>query len=216
MIVAQHIPGVSNGQQVQTGRGPIQLDASLQCLSEDQPSTGSTRNGPICLQANPSVATILQLETRPTSRGSGCLPTRLEQGEGLCQSPLVSDRPCPQQNQGSDSPSLEESGLAPSNPGDADGLPSTHSSPRELVTEGAKPKGDGHNTSTSCLACLREKYRTASLSTEASDLVPASWRTKSSQTYDSLFKRWASWCSEKNHNPISVYNRCSQLLSVFA
>ena len=50
---------------------------------------------------------------RPTGRGNGCFPTRLKQGEGLCQSPLVPDRPCPQQSQGltgSDdpgSPSLE-------------------------------------------------------------------------------------------------------------
>ena len=85
---------------------------------------------------------------RPTGRGNGCFPTRLKQGEGLCQSPLVSDRPCPQQNQGPtgsgdpDSPSLEESAPVwksqPSNLGDADELPSTHSS---LFTEGAEPQG---------------------------------------------------------------------------
>ena len=122
---------------------------------------------------------------------------------------MVPDRPCPQQDQGTTcsgdpgSPSLEESGVVPSSPGNVDGLSLPHSTTRELAIEGAGSQGDGHNTSTSRLACLREKYRSDSLSTEASDLMLASWRTKSSQTYDSLFRRWASWCSERNRNPIS-------------
>ena len=43
------------GQRVQTGGGSIRLDATSQCLPEDQPSIGSTRSGPVCLQVNPSV-----------------------------------------------------------------------------------------------------------------------------------------------------------------
>ena len=31
----------------------------------------------------------------------------------------------------------------------------------------------------------------------------ASWRTKSSQTYDSLFNKWVSWCSERHWDPVS-------------
>ena len=52
------------------------------------------------------------------------------------------------------------------------------------------------------MACLREKYQRGSVSVEVSKLMLASCRTKSSQTHDSLFRRWASWCSERNHNPI--------------
>ena len=32
----------------------------------------------------------------------------------------------------------------------------------------------------------------------------ASWRTKSLQTYNSLFNRWVSWWSERYHDPVSV------------
>ena len=122
---------------------------------------------------------------------------------------MVPDRSCPQQDQGttstssSGSPSLEEPGMVPGSLGDVDGLPLPHSSTRELAAERTGPQGDGHSASTSCLACLREKYQSDSLSTEASELMLASWGMKTSQTYDSLFRRWASWCSERSRNPIS-------------
>ena len=53
------------------------------------------------------------------------------------------------------------------------------------------------------MACLRERYRDSCLSTEASELMLASWRTKSSQSYESLFGKWARWCAERGRNPIS-------------
>ena len=175
-----------SGQRVKTGGGQIRLDAIPQCVPEDQPSSGSTGSGPIWLQTNPSVATVLQLETRPAGGSSKCFPVGLEQGERLCQPSMVSDRSCPQKDQntasisGPGSPSLEEPGMVSSSPGDVDGLPSPHSTKGGLVAEGTGSQRDGHNPSTSRLACLREKYRGDSLSTEASELMLASWRTKSS------------------------------------
>ena len=89
---------------------------------------GSTKSGPICLQANPSAATIVQLETRHISKGSDAFQTRLEQCEGLCQSLLVSDRPGQGQTSSGDpgNPTLEESGLVSNNPGYTNGLLLTH------------------------------------------------------------------------------------------
>ena len=31
----------------------------------------------------------------------------------------------------------------------------------------------------------------------------ASWRTKSLQTYDSLFNKWVDWCSKRYRDPVS-------------
>ena len=84
---------------------------------------------------------VLQLETGPTGRSSGCFSTGLEPDERLCQSPMVPDRSCPQQDQnttsssGHGSPSLEEPGIVSSSPGNADGLASFHPATRELVAE---------------------------------------------------------------------------------
>ena len=53
------------------------------------------------------------------------------------------------------------------------------------------------------VAYLRRHYENQKLSKEASDLLLSSWRQKLSQSYDSLCKKWISWCSERNTDPIS-------------
>ena len=55
---------------------------------------------------------------------------------------------------------------------------------------------------TSHLAYLRQHYLSQNLSKEASDLL-FSWRHKSSQSYDSLCKKWISWCTERGSDPVS-------------
>lgn len=114
-----------------------------------------------------------------------CLPT-----------PLVSDWSCPQQDQGTTSSSLEEPGLVPSTPGDVDDLIPPQ---EDLLQRGQDHRG---MDITPQLAIWPVSGRSMEV-TAASELTLASWRTKSSQTYDSLFRKWASWCSERDHNPIS-------------
>ena len=52
------------------------------------------------------------------------------------------------------------------------------------------------------VACFRQRYRDRCLSIEASELMFALWRTKSSKTYKSLFEKWVCWCSERGCDPI--------------
>ena len=49
------------------------------------------------------------------------------------------------------------------------------------------------------VAYLRQYYSSKNLSTEfeASNLLLSSWRQKSSQSYNSLCKKWIGWCSEQ-------------------
>ena len=53
------------------------------------------------------------------------------------------------------------------------------------------------------MAYLRQYYSNQNLSKQALDLLLSSWRQKTSQSYDSLCKRWISWCSERNSDPVS-------------
>ena len=55
----------------------------------------------------------------------------------------------------------------------------------------------------SCVACLRQRYRGSWLSAEALELLLSSWRTQSSQSYESFFGNWACWCSEWDFDLIS-------------
>ena len=56
---------------------------------------------------------------------------------------------------------------------------------------------------TSRVAYLRQHYSNQRLSGEASDLLLSSWRQKSAQSYDSLCKKWISWCTERDSDPVS-------------
>ena len=138
----------------------------------------------------------------PFSRIGAC-------GERLCQSPMVPGGMGPQTGTSTGSSSyfggtcLERSCLVSSSSGDVDGLPSPHSPTRISSTEGRTSESNRDNTSVSRLACLRQKYRGSSFSSEASKLMLASWRTKSSQSYESLFGKWARWCSERGRDLIS-------------
>ena len=72
---------------------------------------------------------------------------------------------------------LEGSDMVSSPTQDAEGLP-----PPSFPSGGSdaeKGTAEGHPT-TSHLACLRMKFRDSCLSTEASNLMLASWRSKSS------------------------------------
>ena len=58
-------------------------------------------------------------------------------------------------------------------------------------------------TTSGRVAYLRQHYASKKLSGEAADLFLSSWRQKSSQSYDSLCKKWIGWCTERQANPVS-------------
>ena len=53
------------------------------------------------------------------------------------------------------------------------------------------------------LAYLRRRYQDKAISEEGTELLLASWRQKSSQSYDSLFRKWVDWCSKRDSDPVS-------------
>jgi len=69
--------------------------------------------------------------------------------------------------------------------------------------QGGATETERVHSTTSHLACLWMKFRDSCLSIEASNLMLVSWRSKSSQTYDSLFNKWICWCGERSRDPIS-------------
>ena len=70
-------------------------------------------------------------------------------------------------------------------------------------TSGNNRGSNGSNSTSSRVAYLRQHYTDKKLSLEASDLLLSSWRQKTSQSYDSLSKKWISWCTERQCDPVS-------------
>ena len=53
------------------------------------------------------------------------------------------------------------------------------------------------------LAYLRKRYQDKEISEEGTELLLASWRQKSSRSYDSLFRKWVEWCGQRDSDPVS-------------
>ena len=72
-----------------------------------------------------------------------------------------------------------------------------------VMTEVWGGQSSRDNTTLSRVAYLRQQYADKRISGEATELLLSSWRKKSAQSYDSLCKRWISWCAERNLDPVS-------------
>ena len=57
---------------------------------------GSSRYRPVCILSDKSAASLCELEARPPIRSSGCLLPPVEQGQGLCLSPILPFSQVPQ------------------------------------------------------------------------------------------------------------------------
>uniref|UniRef100_A0A1X7UKX7 Core-binding (CB) domain-containing protein n=1 Tax=Amphimedon queenslandica TaxID=400682 RepID=A0A1X7UKX7_AMPQE len=146
---------------------------------------------------------LLQLETRSPGRSNRCFSPRWGTSEGLCQPPLEPHRE-----------STSEGGVSRGAASDTD---CSNMAVRAIVSQATKPASlqptedrsstsgntSGSNSIPSRVAYLRQHYKDQKLLSEASDLLLLSWRQKTSQSYNSLSKKWISWFTEKQCDPIS-------------
>ena len=92
--------------------------------------------------------------------------------------------------------SVEGSTLVPSPFESIVGVPSTDPLASRPDSEPFRTGAAGTDAPTSPVAYLRETFNDSNLSEEASSQLLASWRSKSSQSYDSHFRKWHSWCAQ--------------------
>ena len=198
-----------SGPRIQNNEGQVRLDVEPHSIQQNSEASGDG-NRLICITSDLPTPRLLQLEARPTSHSNGCLSTRLVEHEGICQSPVEFDRqsPCktpttPGHPNDSDNPTLAITIMVPSTTGPPN-RPATPS-PRDGGPDVTNMGGNitRGNTSTSRVAYLKQSYAAQEVSESASRLLLSSWREKSSKSYDSLFRRWVSWCEERNTDPIT-------------
>ena len=196
-------------QRVKSHEGPLGLDALPQGVPTDQPETGTPGSGSVCQSTDLPTTTVCQLETGPTSHNNRRIHNKLGGFQGVCKPSLESNR----KSAGSDSPatsracpsgsSMESTGMVPC----ATEHVNTHTTPDPSErgsdpshTPREPPRG---NPNSSRVGYLRQRYKECQISEGASKLLLASWRQKSSKTYDSLFGKWISWCSGRDCDPVS-------------
>ena len=210
-LSAEYLLGVENqivDAESTLGR-PLRLDASSTGVQADKQLNGSTGCGSHCVQANAPITKVFQLEARPGSGGHRHVHTGLESDSRLCKSPVVSDSGSTDQNSSGGSKnsaggsSVENPASVSSAAGHVDRCSlstTTEGGPSNITIRKGVHYASGGPT-VSRMAIVREKCRSGGLSAEASQLVSASLRSKSTSSYESLFRKWNSWCMEQSRNP---------------
>ena len=186
------------------------LETAYQCVPAGEQEMGTTGGGPVCNSSVYTTVSFLQLETGPTGRGNGCFQPGLGLHQGVCEPSMVPNRESPVTSEEPTScvnPSgscVEGPTLVPCPTGNAVRLSSAAPTLNEPLSVDSQCNQNGSDTPTSHMACLRQKFGSGDLSEAAKELLLKSWRSKTSTAYDSHFKKWLGWCSERNLDPVSA------------
>ena len=189
--------------RVEIHEGSLRLEAGSSYLSENQQEIQPTGSGPIRLQTDLSVPSLLQLAARSIGRSNRCLPAGLDDSEGFCQPSMDPGSTGTDKDSASgdtcnfSDPSLEDTAMVPSASVNVGGLAAP------LTQAGGGNRVNINVTKTGRLERLRERYSGQGFSEQATKLILSSWRAKTNKSYDSLFGRWDRWCSERGPDPFS-------------
>jgi len=163
----------------------------------------------LCPEVCPNQPTVWTPTSGPRYNGMRCFcPGLVTFQRGICKSPMEHDRQSPVSGLqttcpvGPDCPSVEVTTLVPTTSGNGSEDTSPSAKQKEPNPTNTQCQPTGHKPTTSHVV-IWEKFQGQKLSEEASRLLLSSWRPKSSKTYNSLFTKWASWCSERGSDPIS-------------
>ena len=168
--------------------------------------------GLICHTTQHQTNTVHQLETRSECGWDGRTPNSLGQILRVRISTVLLDWQMPQKGQGRegvtavDSPGVEITALVSGTVGPTSGLPPVtpeQSNTADRPIQQSSSAADSRPATTSCLEVIRQRQQAAGISRETSQLLAAGWSKGTNATYQSAWKRWDSWCSERQIDPVS-------------
>ena len=189
------------------------MEAVSSSVSINLSSAGTTRHRPLCIKNIPSDPKVLQLESRSRLPGSRCFQTEMG-GESTIRIPSILPNYKGLETGGAPICRKDDSNHSTlANPAM---VPSTHEYVHSstIVTASiskSSVKSFGFGTPTTerllskagGLASLRSRLLDAGISEESSSLIIHSRREGTSQTYESAWKSWSLWCSERGVDPFA-------------
>ena len=184
---------------VPSDKGSLRLEAEPESVQDNPGDVGAPISGPVCLETHSSIEQVLQLETGSGGRGTECLLPGLGKNSGpaICQPPLEPGQQGTDPSastgsiHGSGCSNMEDATLVPVSSEHANGLPNTPAEQEGPHTTDTPLQQTRGGTSTSRMAYLRDRFKGQQISQEGTKLLLASWRQKSSKSYDSLGSGYA-------------------------
>ena len=179
-----------------------------------QPHAGSIFDRFICLQNEPPVTFILQLEARPRCMHNRCILSIMGRNDSISLPPILPGR----QSSVEDTPGLgriclpDSTGMAsttlvPTGTVNVDRLTNFASGGPRPITQyelPTQPSASGREVVPDRLAYLRQIYEAQGFSQRVAELVIESWRGNTNAAYNSAWRKWHSWCCRRGINPVSA------------
>jgi len=181
-------------------------------FSADSRTPRQLQHRSICNSTQYPAEAVCELETRPRLCGGRCPTATLEQVAGLCLPSFLPSRQMYQEGQrrqsisDTGSPSLEVTTVVSSITGAVSGLSPVASTDTNTLVRPIRPvspSNDNRAVTVSRLEAIRHRQQAEGISSEASQLLAAGWSRGTNSTYESAWRRWDSWCSERHIDPIS-------------
>ena len=198
---------------VQTVLGPEQLAARSECVSPIEPTVGPSRYGPVRRQAELPTSEFCELEAGPGSEGPGCFHNELEDSERICFSPILLDQQVSGQDPGRWSRNsahntlVDDTALVCQAVAD-DSRSARIDSQQPLITDGSTgpepPVVVDRIPAVGGLENIRHTWRAQGFSEEAVNILGESRRKGTKSAYECAWRKWTSWCSEQQVDPIQA------------
>ena len=190
------------------------LDARPGSLPETPRQVGCSVCRSLCCPPQCSSGQVLQLQTRSLGDGSGCSGPNMGQLEApLCLPTIHINRQVPSEDQegasgfsDSDCSCMGNPDMVPPPLGNVSGR--TCDSPSEPHTteqpsQTHPPPPGSEESAPNGVAGVRNRWQKEGISEKASELITASWRSGTRKSYNSAWRKWASWCAERGQDPFS-------------
>ena len=211
-------PAFTKEEESQSGLPLTSLERSVglglgcRAVWDDQQQAGAVGGRPFCNQVFSPPPQVLQLETRSNGRGYRRLGAGLEWIPGICESPLVPGRQDVAEGTGTGSnncncgSSLANAGMVSPIEQNAGGFSSAP--PTQLRNPNSIPQLRWSDTrqcsTTGRLQGLRQRFQAGGFSEEAVQLILSSWRSKTEANYNSVWRKWQTWCVNRDVNPFDA------------
>ena len=201
-------------QKVKGVPGQPGMDAASSGVSGITKRSWLFRYRSLCSTGEPSGSCVCQLETRAWGSCHRCFQCKMGFSTGLPIPSFLYDQKVPQENSARsvtlcpDHTSVEKQSLVSSHSISV-GRATIASSKTAGSSETPRHKKDtppvpSKKLQAGCMAHFRAKLTKEGFSQKVSDILLSSWRKKTASQYESAWRAWSGWCSEREINPFST------------
>lgn len=208
-------PKKSVSRSTFTFKKPIdRMDAKQRSFSTNRRNLRPPTGGSICLEHEPSAETLHLLGSGSKGSGDGCIHNSMGQMSHVCLSSVQPDTESPSQNYSgrgqrhSNCPRMAVQTLVsnlaePVNRSSSSSPNASILNTSALGQEVSSPSTGSQKFPSSRMAAIRQSLSHQKISKGVSSILLASWRKGTQKQYESAWRSFCGWCSERSCNPFS-------------